>query len=971
MRLVDQVSGPGRAISASLGALNRAVTGFTSATLMPSRALGAMATDMRRRVTDMTAMSATLSLGLAKVATSVYDLEKNLNKGQAAGNLSLQQRNDLLQTAIKLNYDYAATSSEIVAGANEILRSGLSYEQTIGSLNGILDTAQAMDVPISDAAAAIVNAMVSQKMAMEDMQATMKSSIRMADLFAYAMKETAGASLEDFATSGKYFNPVAAAIGMTPGQTMAYQIALAKAGIYGSSAGTGLRSAPVRVSAPTKRGREAFARLGINPEDFSGKKVRDVTGADIAAMLSESGIDADGMAAGIDQLLQDPKLRRSRAKLATAIIEQFGEDLGTVTAADRSDMADSIQRALATGLAEVDLYKVLKAMRDKGATSGDYVDVFGLHHASKMQAIDLDILKHYLESTEGEAIGTARRMREIMMQGIVKAWNQFTASLEAMSIAFGKSGLLEDATNAFNKLADVITDLSKTNPDLLRFSGYAAMALAAMAPLGLVISGVASSLAFMANPLTIVAGALGALAYHNWDFVTRSLTAFASGFLDKLDPKILDGAASAFERLKAAFSGESIKFDASWSKFFASIGSDTAQGINGIVDAILRLYNTKGVQGFIDGVGNAFSNMASAVKYLAEQASAFSGSMQPFIDFLNSDAGKAFGEFAGQMWGYGAGFVVAAAGIGMAAVAIRSMASALLALSGAKAGAAVLGALLGLVGGGGGRGKGVAAAGGGLLGRLLGGKGKGFGLGILGGGALLGGLMYLLKDYEGGVWHTKPPKQRNSALADWMEETRRKNLERRTRFVPDGPDDAQRSGKTNWQPKASNPMWELPSTAEGVAIFNRLVNESQAAGQKVQENLSIEATPVVNSAYIDAAIRKASALRAMLGGMTGGGAAAPTPGLSKFGGPRAGGGPVARGMNYLVGENGPELFTPGSNGTITPNHALGGSTTITNHINVTGGNAEEVVRKLMAKLDAQLMRSRQTNLDGRPRYEFG
>jgi hypothetical protein len=315
---------------------------------------------------------------------------------------------------------------------------------------------------------------------------------------------------------------------------------------------------------------------------------------------------------------------------------------------------------------------------------------------------------------------------------------------------------------------------------------------------------------------------------------------------------------------------------------------------------------------------------------------------------------------------------VAAAGIGMAAAAIRSMAGALLALSGAKAGASVLGALLGLAGGGGG--KGAAAAGGGLLGRLLGvGKGKGFGLGILGGGALLGGLMYLLKDYEGGVWHTKPPKQRNSALADWMEETRRKNLAARSRFVPDGPDDAQRSGKSNWQPKAVNPMWELPTTAEGVAIFNRLVNESQAAGQKVQENLSIEATPVVNSSYIDAAIRKASTLRAMLGGITGGGAAAPTPGLSKFGGPRAGGGPVSRGMNYLVGEEGPEIFSPGSSGTITPNHALGkgGGISITNHISISGGNSDEIIRKLMHKLDFQLMRSRQTNLDGRPRYEFG
>jgi phage-related minor tail protein len=41
-------------------------------------------------------------------------------------------------------------------------------------------------------------------------------------------------------------------------------------------------------------------------------------------------------------------------------------------------------------------------------------------------------------------------------------------------------------------------------------------------------------------------------------------------------------------------------------------------------------------------------------------------------------------------------------------------------------------------------------------------------------------------------------------------------------------------------------------------------------------------------------------------------------------GGRALGGPVAMDSTYLVGEQGPELFSPSSNGTIVPNGALGG-----------------------------------------------
>ena len=57
-------------------------------------------------------------------------------------------------------------------------------------------------------------------------------------------------------------------------------------------------------------------------------------------------------------------------------------------------------------------------------------------------------------------------------------------------------------------------------------------------------------------------------------------------------------------------------------------------------------------------------------------------------------------------------------------------------------------------------------------------------------------------------------------------------------------------------------------------------------------------------------------------------------------GVRAGGGSVKGGSQYLVGERGPELFTPGVSGMITPNHALGGSTSIVVNVDATGSNVE-------------------------------
>ena len=55
---------------------------------------------------------------------------------------------------------------------------------------------------------------------------------------------------------------------------------------------------------------------------------------------------------------------------------------------------------------------------------------------------------------------------------------------------------------------------------------------------------------------------------------------------------------------------------------------------------------------------------------------------------------------------------------------------------------------------------------------------------------------------------------------------------------------------------------------------------------------------------------------------------------------RAEGGPVTKGRGYIVGERGPELFTPGSSGNITPNHQLGGSTNVVVNVDASGSSVE-------------------------------
>lgn len=90
-------------------------------------------------------------------------------------------------------------------------------------------------------------------------------------------------------------------------------------------------------------------------------------------------------------------------------------------------------------------------------------------------------------------------------------------------------------------------------------------------------------------------------------------------------------------------------------------------------------------------------------------------------------------------------------------------------------------------------------------------------------------------------------------------------------------------------------------------LFMGLIDGSKSAGQAIADLLSQLGRLLLNQAF-----------QILFGGLRGGF----NPLGFLFGGFRADGGPVAPGVSYIVGERGPELFTPTMPGNIVPNHAV-------------------------------------------------
>jgi hypothetical protein len=94
------------------------------------------------------------------------------------------------------------------------------------------------------------------------------------------------------------------------------------------------------------------------------------------------------------------------------------------------------------------------------------------------------------------------------------------------------------------------------------------------------------------------------------------------------------------------------------------------------------------------------------------------------------------------------------------------------------------------------------------------------------------------------------------------------------------------------------------------------------------------------------AIKTVASIGASIGGAIGG--------ALGFGGGRAMGGPVSSGTAYVVGERGPELFVPGSSGSIVPN---GGGRGNTINLTVNGAiDSESTARQIVTILNDSFAR---------------
>lgn len=423
---------------------------------------------------------------LSKVVTTGLDFEKTMNtlSGVTGASADVMQR--FRTTAKDLGNDVSlsnTSASDAALAMTELAKAGFNVDDAMKAAKGTLQLAAAAQIDAGQAAEIQANALqafglnadYAGKAADVLSNAANASSAEITDV-AYAMQ--AGGSVAR--QTGVSFEDTAASIAL-----------LANNGIKGSDAGTLLKSALLKLSAPSDQASQALGALGVTAFDANGNFVGMETlfgqlqaaskrmtpemyamntsiafGSDAARL---AGVAAKDGAAGFDQMRDAMNKQGAASELAAA------QNQGLPGVIERIKNAAS---TLAITLFE----KIQGPLQNIGNGVTDFI--------GKMQT-----------AFENPAVGQAASNIGGALSGIGTAFGSI-ASVVGPALVAG----LSEAVNLFSRFKDVLIPLAAA------FVGYKVAVVAIALPMKIAAAAqVALNAAMMLNPIGLVVAAIAGL----------------------------------------------------------------------------------------------------------------------------------------------------------------------------------------------------------------------------------------------------------------------------------------------------------------------------------------------------------------------------------------------------------------------------------------------------------------------------
>jgi hypothetical protein len=532
LQLVDRVTGPSKLVGRSLNSLKNVLGRFNST----AGAAGGLGTGF-----------------LAKsIVDEALELSRAKNALVAFGDLHEEQVNRIVQRAREIDAALPVSALDVIKSGTSFLKAGFGFEQT----EVMLDAAARLQVlsqgalDAEQAARLHANAMYQLNLVTKDWNQTQANSNSLLDYMARAAKSS-NTDLTEMFEGIKYAGPALEALGMNLEEISVILAATANAGYQASQGGVALRAAASDLLSPTKKAQAALNRLqetsGINFDSFRKGSKGPATSRQVIASMVAGGINPDQLrpfATEFDKILAEGlSLSQTTAKLT----ELIGLVLGDESAIGADVISELVGSAVRSGAQEFDMIGFLEGLKDAGATMQDFFDIFGERQGVRLWAIasqDMDLLRQKIQESN-----SAIEQSNSLMQGWAGEWDRLMAAISQFKQEFAEAGFMDTFIKGVQYVTEFLSNIKKTNPELLKFASYGLLITAAAGGIGLMIwpisiafSAMATAAAALASPLGLVVAGLTALGFwvaRNWESVQAALGGLTEGFLNAISPEAM------------------------------------------------------------------------------------------------------------------------------------------------------------------------------------------------------------------------------------------------------------------------------------------------------------------------------------------------------------------------------------------------------------------------------------------------
>jgi len=508
---------------------------------------------------QMADVGTTLSLGVsapllgvaATALKSAGDFEQAMNQMQVISGSTGDQMKEMQALALKLGADTSFSAGEAAQGLLELSKAGLSAEQAMKAIPGVMDLAAAGDLSVAQAAEIASNALNSFHLPADKAK-------DVANLFA-AAANASSIEVTDMAQSMAQAGAVAASYGQSI-ETAATAVAiLGNNGIKGSDAGTSLKTMLSRLAAPTGDAATLMKQLGINVYDASGKM------RPLPAILADMQKGLHGTMTITEQNAGATSANSKQAKHYLDIINQTKQKLADYQSGvagvaqsekDKVVAVDRLNRVLAAAQAEyAKLGGVQATTTTKTVQMTDELRnqaLYTLFGSDAIRAANILLKEGATGWDEMSAAvnkeGVAQDVANARMKGFNGAIEYVKGSLDSFLIETALP-FLDSFSGIIRSVGDAITAIGGL-PEPVKNAALAFLAVLAVAgPVLLAITGVGAVLGALLSPVGLVIMALSGLAAAfaaDWFGIRTTTTAFANYI-----SAVLDAGANSSEAAEA------------------------------------------------------------------------------------------------------------------------------------------------------------------------------------------------------------------------------------------------------------------------------------------------------------------------------------------------------------------------------------------------------------------------------------